>query len=288
MQLVSYAQNSEDILLWRALKNIDKGFYIDVGANHPVDDSVTKLFYENGWSGINIEPVPEKLEQLKNDRIRDINLGSLVGTQRGIVNFYEIPEDTRLSTTDEETAKRHALDFGYSIKVHQRKFERLDDICRCYNTREIHFLKIDVEGCEGEVIASMDFNYVKPWIIVIESTLPCSDENADISWEVMLKSEGYEFVFFDGLSRYYISNIKFQLKRHFSYPAGIHDSYITRKQFLIEQNIRELNYELKALKEKYSSTLKMIKSSMSWKITKPLRKLHNFLLKIQGKPYFTD
>jgi hypothetical protein len=44
MQLISYSQNNEDILLWRALKNVEKGFYIDVGANHPVDDSVTKLF----------------------------------------------------------------------------------------------------------------------------------------------------------------------------------------------------------------------------------------------------
>ena len=145
MQLLSYSQNNEDILLWRALKNVEKGFYIDVGANHPVDDSVTKLFYENGWSGINIEPVPEKLEELKKDRPRDINLGCLVGTRTGIVNFYEIPEDTRLSTTDEDTAKSHAAEFGYTVKVHKRTFERLADICRENKAQKIHFLKIDVE-----------------------------------------------------------------------------------------------------------------------------------------------
>lgn len=57
MNVISYSQNFEDIILWRALKNIENGFYIDVGANDPVVHSVTKLFYENGWRGINCEPV---------------------------------------------------------------------------------------------------------------------------------------------------------------------------------------------------------------------------------------
>jgi hypothetical protein len=54
---VSYAQNYEDILLGRALRK-SEGFYIDVGANHPVFHSVTKLFHDRGWRGINVEPSP--------------------------------------------------------------------------------------------------------------------------------------------------------------------------------------------------------------------------------------
>lgn len=280
MQLISYSQNNEDILLWRALRSVEKGFYIDVGANHPVDDSVTKLFYENGWSGINIEPVPEKLEELKKDRPRDINLGSLVGSNSGSILFYEIPEDTRLSTTDEETARRHAAEYGYNIKIHQMNFESLDSICRKNKTQTIHFLKIDVEGCEGDVIASMDFDFIKPWIIVVESTLPCSDESADISWELVLKNAGYEFVFFDGLSRYYLSSQKLELKKHFAYPAGIHDSFITKKF----QDLSELNQSLKILDQKISE----MRSSLSWKITKPFRRIDNLLKKMQGKPYFNE
>ena len=33
MSFFSYSQNGEDVLLWRALKHIKDGFYIDVGAN---------------------------------------------------------------------------------------------------------------------------------------------------------------------------------------------------------------------------------------------------------------
>ena len=53
---VSYAQNFEDVMLWRALRHVESGFYIDVGAAHPDDYSVTRAFYDRGWSGINVEP----------------------------------------------------------------------------------------------------------------------------------------------------------------------------------------------------------------------------------------
>ena len=55
---VSYAQNFEDVMLWRALSHVDCGFYIDIGAHHPTIDSVSLAFYERGWTGIDVEPVP--------------------------------------------------------------------------------------------------------------------------------------------------------------------------------------------------------------------------------------
>ena len=50
--LISYAQNFEDIMLWRALARVEGGCYIDVGAQSPHVDSVSKVFYEHGWRGI--------------------------------------------------------------------------------------------------------------------------------------------------------------------------------------------------------------------------------------------
>ena len=41
MTFISYAQNFEDVMLWRALKHVEKGFYVDVGAQDPVVDSVS-------------------------------------------------------------------------------------------------------------------------------------------------------------------------------------------------------------------------------------------------------
>ena len=41
MSFISHAQNFEDVMLWRALKHIEHGFYVDVGANDPDVHSVT-------------------------------------------------------------------------------------------------------------------------------------------------------------------------------------------------------------------------------------------------------
>lgn len=68
MTFISYAQNLEDVILFRALKGVEQGFYIDAGAQDPEIDSVTKAFYERGWRGINIEPVERWFQDLVADR----------------------------------------------------------------------------------------------------------------------------------------------------------------------------------------------------------------------------
>lgn len=57
MTLTSYAQNFEDVILWRVLRHVERGTYIDLGAQDPVADSVSLAFYENGWRGLHVEPV---------------------------------------------------------------------------------------------------------------------------------------------------------------------------------------------------------------------------------------
>jgi len=71
---VSYSQDFEDFIIYYIFFDLQKGFYIDVGANDPNEFSVTKAFYDRGWYGINIEPLHEKYILLKKYRPRDINL----------------------------------------------------------------------------------------------------------------------------------------------------------------------------------------------------------------------
>ncbi|RLA44038.1 MAG: FkbM family methyltransferase, partial [Gammaproteobacteria bacterium] len=171
MTFISYAQNYEDVMLHRALKDVEKGFYIDVGANDPVTDSVTKAFYDAGWRGINIEPVSEWYEKLKQDRPEDINLQSAVGADQGEIAFYEVV-GTGLSTANESIAKRHAKDSGYEIQQYKVPQVTLASICDQHSHTDIHFLKIDVEGAEKSVLQGMNLQETRPWIVLIESTLP--------------------------------------------------------------------------------------------------------------------
>lgn len=88
LRFESYAQLLEDVILYCALKDVEKGFYIDVGANDPTNDSVTKFFYDRGWHGINIEPLPDRCALLAEKRPRDINLCVGLGSEHGKLDIF--------------------------------------------------------------------------------------------------------------------------------------------------------------------------------------------------------
>ena len=96
MTIISYAQNYEDIMLWRALKDINKGFYIDIGAYSPTYHSVTKLFYDAGWRGINIEPNPIFIDKFNKEKNEDINLTVAVSDVVGEAEVYAQQADAKV------------------------------------------------------------------------------------------------------------------------------------------------------------------------------------------------
>ena len=223
-QLISYAQNFEDIMLYRALRHVSKGFYIDVGAWDPVEDSVTKLFYDIGWSGINVEPVKYWYGRLVAERERDLNLMVAISNKKGVMKFYEVV-GTGLSTADEEIALKHKED-GYEVKEYWVPCLTLNDICSTYEVEEIHFLKIDVEGKEKEVLEGLDLSKHRPWIIVVESVDPVTQKPVEPAWDEYLFENGYIFVYYDGLNRFYLADEHAELKKYFKYPPCIFDGFI--------------------------------------------------------------
>ena len=84
---LSYSEYYEDLILYLLLFDIEKGFYIDVGAYDPIQVSVTKFFYLKGWRGINIEPLPGKIELFQKERPNDINLQLAVGEKKETLLF---------------------------------------------------------------------------------------------------------------------------------------------------------------------------------------------------------
>lgn len=86
--MATYSQFYEDIILLWAFDDVEKGFYIDIGANDPDEMSVTKAFYLKGWNGINIEPQLDKYNSLLEKRQKDINLQIGVGKITGNATLY--------------------------------------------------------------------------------------------------------------------------------------------------------------------------------------------------------
>ena len=224
MPFISYAQNFEDVMLYRALKNLSEGIYIDVGAHDPVFHSVTKAFYDRGWHGINIEPVPASHKRLAQDRPNDINLMVSASDGPGETTLYQFA-GTGLSTTSSAVAETHERQgFDASTCISQK--QSLKKICDDYAIETIHFLKVDVEGSEEECLLGNDFSVHRPWIVVVESTAPMSTHQEHSRWEPILLNANYEFVYFDGLNRFYVSEERRELSEHFTVPPNVFDDFI--------------------------------------------------------------
>ena len=223
--MISYAQNFEDVMLWRALKNVKNGFYVDVGAGRPELESVTKHFYEQGWHGINIEPNSEDFPLLAAARPRDVNLNIAIGPQKGAMTFYQ-NKIRGWSTLDRGTAAEMLTLGGDSLEV-QVECLPLQEVLDQYSDGPIHFLKIDVEGYEEEVLKSIDLKKSRPWIVVLEAAdiharLPDPSKSF-----LQLVKNGYELVYTDALNFFYISQEKSEeLKPHFQKPPNIFDGFV--------------------------------------------------------------
>jgi FkbM family methyltransferase len=230
MNFISYAQNYEDVMLFRALRHIEEGFYIDVGAQDPVADSVTKAFYERGWHGINIEPAQHWHERLAADRPRDINLRLAASDHRGTLRFYDVA-GTGLSTTQESIAAQNS-EAGRQVAQCEVECRTLDEICAEYAVEQVNFLKVDVEGAESAVLRGMPFDRIRPWIIVVEAILPISRTPAWQEWQPLLDAHGYACVYEDGLNRFYLSSEHPELKEAFRFPPNVFDDFVDRRSEL--------------------------------------------------------
>ena len=75
---ISFSQQGEDIIIQNYFENKFDGFFIDIGAYHPIKYSNTFALYLKGWKGINIEPNPDNIPLFQNIRRRDIDRKSVV------------------------------------------------------------------------------------------------------------------------------------------------------------------------------------------------------------------
>ena len=244
MTLISYAQNLEDVLLWRVLGHVNNGFYIDVGANDPEEHSVTKAFYDAGWRGISIEPLPSFHQAFLDQRPRDVNLAVAAGSADGELTLYDVPAVRGWASPEESVAELHRAE-GHEVAELTVPVRTLASVCAEHVEGEIHFLKVDVEGFEGEVLRGMDFARWRPWVLVIEATLPNSRATNHASWEHLVLAQRYRFAWFDGLNRYYVAEEHGELMAHFGIQPNVFDDYISHHLDKAWTSAKELTRSLR-------------------------------------------
>lgn len=220
----SYAQNFEDVMLWRALGDIENGFYIDIGAQDPVIDSVSKAFHEKGWHGIHVEPIAEYAEALRKERPGDTVIEAVMADVIGEQVFYKINE-TGLSTGSLEFAKKHQ-EAGWPIEEVTVPKTTLKALFESQSEKDIHWLKIDVEGMEDETLLGWGDHPARPWIVIVEATEPNSQTPTWNDWESHLIKRDYISTYFDGLNKYYIHEKHCELTKFFTLPPNVFDGFI--------------------------------------------------------------
>ena len=295
--LISHAQNFEDIMLWRALGHIKHGFYIDVGACHPTVDSVTKLFYDKGWNGINIEPDRQWYSYFKEHRSRDINLDCAIGEQKGEQNFYSSSTRGWSTLSQDVTQNRGELATHIPYKV---AIQRLSDIIdELAFGRDIHFLKIDVEGTEYSVLQSIDLKKHRPWIVIVETMGIGVKNNVSVIDSILNTSE-YVLSYSDGLNNFYVANEHRNLCSAFKYPPNIYDNFQKASEYdkTIERDNAIIKYK-QAITERDNAVtecstavaeraqtqekISRIVLSRSWRITAFLRYISRFFSSLTKK-----
>ncbi len=214
---VSYSQNYEDILLARAFPG-PEGFYLDVGANHPVFHSVTKLFYDRGWRGINVEPSPVVHRHLCEDRPRDVNLNVGLADRDGVLTFHESLTYHGWSTFRPDLAE-HYRGIGVPMAERPVPVTTLAEVCERHVDRTIDFLKIDAEGFEREVLLGADFRRWRPRVILIENAWPAA-------WEGLIEAIDYRLAIFDGINRFYVRAEDEALLPAFATTINVLDNFV--------------------------------------------------------------
>ena len=166
----TYSQLGEDIAINHFLEkflNINKGFYIDVGCNHPIKNSNTFLLYRKGWSGITID-FNEKLMTLhKEERKGDMQKIAAISDISEAAKIYEFSEN-EINTINKdffdkmETQKEVISDSKIINTL------TLNEIIQENEVFKIDLLCIDVEGHDFNVLKSIDLIKYRPKLIVVE------------------------------------------------------------------------------------------------------------------------
>ena len=167
----SYSQEGEDLVLARILGElkITTGFFVDIGAHHPMRFSNTNYFYRRGWRGINVDALPGTKKLFQRMRPRDITIECGVGSQAGVLKYFSFNEPA-LNTFSEQEAARKNISPYHIINTIQVPVVTLKQILDEYlpSGTQIDFMTIDAEGFDHDVVSSSDWKIYRPRVVLVE------------------------------------------------------------------------------------------------------------------------
>ena len=161
----SFSQGAMDLILDQIFKNKKKGFYIDVGCQHPIKNNNTYLLHKKGWSGVNIDLDEANIALFNYFRPKDHNINVAISNKIEDLDLYYYHQKSPINTLDEKISSKQNAKIEKKIKV---TTNTLTNVLNKISISNIDLLSIDVEGFELKVLQGLDLEKYNPNIIVLE------------------------------------------------------------------------------------------------------------------------
>lgn len=162
--VVDGSQHQEDLRLEQLLPD-PVGLYVDVGSSWPRCCSNTIRFYDKGWHGLLIDPLPEVWGAILLERPEDYLCPIACSSVDG---FAQLKVCRSMSSLREDWP----TDSTEFIPV---RTERLETILKRYTAVEwdaTELLSIDVEGAEKDVLEGVPWGWFRPTVVIVEFADP--------------------------------------------------------------------------------------------------------------------
>ena len=201
---VHLAEFGEDIFVRRFFKKVKKGFYVDVGAYHPIKGSLTHDLYKKNWTGINIDLSKISIDLFKFSRPKDINLRAAVTDFDGKTFFYEnSPINQQNSLKENNDAQKIEIDCY-----------KLNTILENQKIKTIDYLNIDAEGNDLKDISTFDFKRFNPSLISIEFNDYEFNNLMNSEINILMENNDYKLISKFGVTCFYTQKKNLEKIQH--------------------------------------------------------------------------
>jgi FkbM family methyltransferase len=174
--------------------NRNAGFFVEVGANDPVEGSQTWHLEQIGWNGILVEPQPnlaDRLRQARSAKVYAVACSSPQNSGSMLPLHIAGPFSSFNPALMVPGVRPNA-----AIEVPVRTLDAV--LAEAAAPQPLDFLSVDVEGHEIDVLSGFDFARWRPRLILLE------DHVVDLTKHRYMENAGYKLIRRTGLNGWYV------------------------------------------------------------------------------------